>query len=188
MLALSAVEPHGLLVLDMDGVGQNIGSGTERGVGGHEAREESVCLVLDHVLDGDAWLVKGRLSDGVVLLLSLAMAGYIVQQWVITFAWNWNWIRSPALALTLFGEKIREPLGPPTWTMCVLTIPAGVVEPATPVDRLPRAEDTADCAAAKPMRAATTIDLEKYMVMVVILSCSNCVDEITSVEDRRERK
>lgn len=68
--------------------------------------------------------------------------------------------------------------------MCVLTIPAGVAEPdseAPPVDRLPRAEDTADCAAAKPIRAATTIDLEKYMVMGVIWSDSNGVDEITSV-------
>lgn len=77
-------------------------------------------------------------------------------------------MRSPALALTLLGEKMREPLGPPTWTMCVLTIPAGVASPATPVDRLPRAEDTADCAAAKPARAATTIDLEKYMIVLVI--------------------
>lgn len=67
MLALGAVEPHGLLILDVDGVGQNVGSGAETGVGGHVAREEGVCLVLDHVLNGDTGLVKGRLSDGVVL-------------------------------------------------------------------------------------------------------------------------
>jgi hypothetical protein len=105
----------------------------------------------------------------------------------ITFARNWNWMRSPAFAMTLLGEKMSEPLGPPTWTMCVLTIPAGVVDPDSdepPVDKLPRADAVAearrdsdaateDCAAAKPMRAETMTDLEKYILFVVLLFFTN---------------
>jgi hypothetical protein len=59
MLALRTVEPHGLGVLDADGVGQDVGGSSERGVGGHEAREEGVCLVGHHVLDRDTGLVEG---------------------------------------------------------------------------------------------------------------------------------
>jgi hypothetical protein len=104
---------------------------------------------------------------------------------VHTFAWNWNWTMSPACATTLLGEKTSEPLGPPTWTICVLTIPEGVVDcdseplPALPVDKLPRAEAVEDaimaseamiddCAEARPMRADTMVDLEKYMLMIVL--------------------
>jgi hypothetical protein len=63
----------------------------------------------------------------------------------------------------------------------VLTIPAGVVEPGVdelPVDRLPRADAVADarrdsdatmgsedCAAAKPTRADTMTDFEKYILI-----------------------
>jgi hypothetical protein len=66
--------------------------------------------------------------------------------------------------------------------MCVLTIPAGVVDPDSdelPLDKLPRADPVAearrdsdaateDCAAAKPIRADTMTDLEKYMLTVVL--------------------
>jgi hypothetical protein len=92
---------------------------------------------------------------------------------------------SPTEARMLLGEKIREPLGPPTLTMCVLTIPEGVVVsareplPALPVDRLPEAEPVldaimaseaikGDCAVARPMRAETTVDLEKYILDIVL--------------------
>jgi hypothetical protein len=91
-----------------------------------------------------------------------------------TLARNWNWMRSPACALTLFGEKTSEPLGPPTWMMCVLTMPAGALDPdcdTEPVDMLPRADATEDCAAAKPMRADTMTDVEKYM-LIVVCGCS----------------
>jgi hypothetical protein len=67
MLSLRAVEPHGLRVLNMDRVGQDVRSSSERSVGWHEAREEGVCLVGHHVLDWYAGLIKGRLDDGVVL-------------------------------------------------------------------------------------------------------------------------
>jgi hypothetical protein len=67
MLSLRAVEPHGLLVLDADGVGQDVRGSSERGVGGHETRKEGVCLVGHHVLDRNTGLVEGRLDDGVVL-------------------------------------------------------------------------------------------------------------------------
>jgi hypothetical protein len=83
-------------------------------------------------------------------------------------------MRSPAAALTLFGEKTSEPLGPPTWMMCVLTMPAGAFDPdcdREPVDMLARADATEDCAAAKPMRADTMTDLEKYM-LIVVWGCS----------------
>jgi hypothetical protein len=67
MLALRAVEPDGLCVLDTNGVGQDVGCGTEGGVGRHEAREESIGLVGHDVLDWYAGLVEGRLDDRVVL-------------------------------------------------------------------------------------------------------------------------
>jgi hypothetical protein len=72
MLALRAVEPNGLCVLDANGVGQDIGCGTEGGVGRHEAREEGIGLVGHDVLDWYAGLVKGGLDDRVVLYKSLA--------------------------------------------------------------------------------------------------------------------
>lgn len=70
----------------------------------------------------------------------------------------------------------------------MLTIPAGVVVsaneplPALPVDRLPEAEAVLDanmaseaikddCAVARPMRAETTVDLEKY-ILDILLGCS----------------
>jgi hypothetical protein len=76
---------------------------------------------------------------------------------------------SPALALTLFGEKTREPFGPPTWMTCVGAIPAGVFPPAAaePVDKLPGADAMDDFAAAKPMRAETMTDLEKSILTFV---------------------
>jgi hypothetical protein len=82
---------------------------------------------------------------------------------------------------------VRDPLGPPTWTMCVLTIPEGVVDcdsdplAALPVDKLPAAEAvpaaiimdsdamTDDCAEARPIRAEMMVDLEKSILMVVKL-------------------
>jgi hypothetical protein len=70
MLALRAVVPHWLCVLDADGVGQDARAG---GVGdGHEAGEEGVGLVGHDVCDGDARVVEGGLYDGVVLCLMLA--------------------------------------------------------------------------------------------------------------------
>jgi hypothetical protein len=64
--------------------------------------------------------------------------------------------------------------------MWVLTIPAGAVDPDSeelPLDKLPRAEAVAEarreemgaCAAAKPIRADTMTDLEKYILIVVLL-------------------
>jgi hypothetical protein len=68
--------------------------------------------------------------------------------------------------------------------MCVLTIPAGAIDPPAdelPVDKLPladRVSDAAigreDCAAAKPIRADTMTDFEKYMLIVVLLFLSIC--------------
>lgn len=83
---------------------------------------------------------------------------------------------SPACALTLDGENMSEPLGPPTLTMCVLTMPAGVVEPNTPVAADPNAEPVADarmesmedCAAAKPITADTMVALEKYILNMML--------------------
>jgi hypothetical protein len=105
-----------------------------------------------------------------------------------TFGWNWNWTRSPAAALTLLGKKASEPLGPPTWMMCVFTIPAAAMAPgaiAPAADELPvdmpiladfvadirRDSDAAtaseDVAAAKPIRAEAMSDVEKSMLSVV---------------------
>lgn len=68
--------------------------------------------------------------------------------------------------MTLLGRNVRDPLGPPTWTMCVVTMPSGA-EPAAadPVDKTTGADniDEGDCAAAKPMRADRTTDCEKNM-------------------------
>jgi hypothetical protein len=82
-------------------------------------------------------------------------------------------------ALTLSGEKVRAPLGPPTWTTWVATIPsaaalampvdaaaalvARVSEAATPVD----APISPACvvAAPSPARADTMNDLEKYILL-----------------------
>ena len=100
----------------------------------------------------------------------------------------------------LLGEKIREPLGPPTLTMCVLTIPAGVVVsvteplPALLVDRLPVAEDVldanmaseaiiGDCAEARPIRAETTVDLEKYILDIVLRFVRKLSIEVLLVVD-----
>jgi hypothetical protein len=83
-------------------------------------------------------------------------------------------MRSPACALTLFGEKTSVPLGPPTWMMCVLTMPAAALDPdcdAEPVDMLAFADATEDCAAAKPKRADTMTDVEKCM-LTVVCGCS----------------
>jgi hypothetical protein len=71
MLALGAVEPHWLGILDVDRVGQNVRSSSERSVGWHEAREEGVRLVGHHVLDRYAGLIEGGLDDGVVLHVML---------------------------------------------------------------------------------------------------------------------
>ena len=67
MLALRTVEPHWLVILDADGVCQDVLGGSESGVGRHEARVEGIGLVGDHVLDGYTRLIKGRLGNGVVL-------------------------------------------------------------------------------------------------------------------------
>ena len=73
----------------------------------------------------------------------------------------------------MFGKKANDPLGPPTWTTCVFTMPDVVLDDA--VDRLPAAEEAAearrdadDCAAAKPIRVDTMIDLEMYMLAAVL--------------------
>lgn len=73
--------------------------------------------------------------------------------------------------------------------MCVLTMPAGVAEPDAkePVDKLPAADAVADAsrdsdaateecvvAAAKPIRADTMTDLEKYIFEVVWFFLSDC--------------
>lgn len=94
----------------------------------------------------------------------------------ITLGWNWNWTRSPGAAFTLFGRKDNDPFGPPTWTMCVLTMPD---DELSPVERLPDADcapDAAkttgegDCAAANPMRALTMMDFEKYIFAIVVFT------------------
>lgn len=107
---------------------------------------------------------------------------------------------SPGCARTLLGENVMVPLGPPTWTICVLTIPEGVVDcdsDPLPVDTLPLADAVADassfdsdaamddCAAAKPMRADTTSDLEKNILIAVLLFGWIGYCSITSVEDVR---
>jgi hypothetical protein len=70
MLALRAVVPHWLCVLDANGVGEDAGAGC---VGdGHEAGEEGVGLVGHDVCDRDARVVEGGLYDGVVLWFMLA--------------------------------------------------------------------------------------------------------------------
>lgn len=63
MTALSAVEPEGVGVVDLDGVG---GDHAHRGRGGHglEAGVEAGSVAVHG--DGLAWLVEGGLSDGVV--------------------------------------------------------------------------------------------------------------------------
>jgi hypothetical protein len=72
MLALRTVEPNWLGVHDTDRVGQDVGGGTERSIGRHEAGEESVGLVGHDVLDGYARIVKSGLHDRVVLQSLLA--------------------------------------------------------------------------------------------------------------------
>jgi hypothetical protein len=90
------------------------------------------------------------------------------------------------LAITLLGEKVSEPLAPPTSTMCVGTIP---VMPESDdedpdaelaVDSIPAADAVAEArrdsdaerewvvAAAEPIRTKTMADLEKYMLSVVM--------------------
>jgi hypothetical protein len=73
MLALRTVEPHWLVILDADSVGQDVGGRSESSVGGHEARVEGVGLVGDHILDRYAWLIEGRLGNRVILKGSLAL-------------------------------------------------------------------------------------------------------------------
>lgn len=84
----------------------------------------------------------------------------------------------------MFGEKMREPLGPPTWTMCVATVPSGADDPtvaSVAVCRLATADDVADMrrdsdaaiisvAAAKPIKAEAMTDLKKYILMCVDFS------------------
>lgn len=67
MLSLRAVVPDRLGVHDADGVCQTVLGLSERNVGRHEAREESVCNVGHDILHGHARLVKGRLGYGVGL-------------------------------------------------------------------------------------------------------------------------
>jgi hypothetical protein len=72
------------------------------------------------------------------------------------------------------GEKMRVPLGPPTWTTCVLTDPtAALVAPdgaAECTEDAARLSDAAIAevswlvAAANPSRADAMIDLEKYIL------------------------
>ena len=68
MHPLGAVVPDWLGVHDTDGVSQQVSGSNRSGVGGHEARVESIRLVRHDVLDRHTWLVKSRLHDGVVLL------------------------------------------------------------------------------------------------------------------------
>ena len=67
MLALRAVEPHGLVIGNTDGVCQDLAGSGERSVGRHETREEGVGLVGHHLRDGHAGVIKGGLDDRVVL-------------------------------------------------------------------------------------------------------------------------
>jgi hypothetical protein len=116
--------------------------------------------------------------------MSLSVWGTTMESCDHTFGLNWNWTRSPAAATTLLGEKISVPLGPPTLTTCVTTIPSAAgatpVEDSTaPVDKLPTADAVADArraasdaimwfvAAAKPMRADAITDRVKYMLICV---------------------
>jgi hypothetical protein len=74
MLALRTVEPNWFGVHHADRVGQDIGAGTERRIGRHEAREESISLVGHDVLDRYARVVESGLHNGVVLQSLLASA------------------------------------------------------------------------------------------------------------------
>jgi hypothetical protein len=87
---------------------------------------------------------------------------------------------SPAFALMLFGKKASDPFGPPTWTVCVTRLPDVDDDPVEDVegaddveltveDRVSEAAMDEDCAAAKPTRADTMKELEKYIVAVFVL-------------------
>lgn len=73
MLSLSAIEPDGLVILDRYGVGEELVRRSGGSVGGHEAGEESICLVGHDVLDGYARVIECGLSDGMVLWVELEL-------------------------------------------------------------------------------------------------------------------
>ena len=98
MLALGAVEPYRLCILNTDGVGQDLRRCGDRRVGGHEAREEGIGLVGHDVLDGDTRVVECGLHDGVVLKIMLLILHRRKCALMHTLGWNWNWTRSPACA------------------------------------------------------------------------------------------
>jgi len=83
--------------------------------------------------------------------------------------------------MTLLGEKVSEPLAPPTSTMCVGTMPAPDEEDPDDelaVESMPAADAVAEAsrdsdaerewvvAAAEPIRTETMADLEKYMLSI----------------------
>jgi hypothetical protein len=69
---------------------------------------------------------------------------------------NWNWRRSPALAVRVDGKKARLPLASDTWITCVITCPLGTVT------------FVRSWAFVRPKRmaAAAAVDREKRMVIL----------------------
>ena len=118
------------------------------------------------------WIGRRSGSVGVLLVGEIEVGSMIGR----TLGWNWNWTRSPGCALTLEGEKVRLPLGPPTWTTCVMTMPAiaaGVevdTLPSTAEERVGSVAEPMDidmedsCAHARPKTAERIVALEKYML------------------------
>jgi hypothetical protein len=73
MLSLGAIEPNRLRVRNPYGVREDLVLSRDGSVCGHEAGEEGVGLVGHDVLDGDAWVVEGRLDYRVVLGIASVM-------------------------------------------------------------------------------------------------------------------
>lgn len=63
MFSLSAVVPDGLAVRNADGVGQDVCCSTERCVGRHEAREETVGGICLNVVHGNTRVLEGGSDD-----------------------------------------------------------------------------------------------------------------------------
>jgi hypothetical protein len=105
--------------------------------------------------------------------------------------------------MTLLGEKVSEPLAPPTSTMCVGTMPAPddedpdeelAVESMPAADavaaarREPDAEREWVVAAAEHTRTEAMADLEKYMLTAVMFAKRRLVVLLVSACERTYRR
>jgi ABC-type uncharacterized transport system involved in gliding motility auxiliary subunit len=109
--------------------------------------------------------------------------------------------------MTLLGEKVSEPLAPPTSTMCVGTMPAPDDEDPDEdpdeelaVESMPAADAVAEArrepdaerewvvAAAEHMRTEAMADLEKYMLTAVMFAKRRLVVLLVSACERTYRR